>query len=58
MPSPVQKFFTLFGVLKYGLVLSALMIYLPFTAVFKGAWGHDITGNMFVKLSSGGVFFP
>ena len=55
MPNPVQKFFTLIGVLKYGIILSLLLIYLPLTAVFKGAPGHDITGNMFVELPVVGV---
>ncbi|TMB64426.1 MAG: hypothetical protein E6J54_27990, partial [Deltaproteobacteria bacterium] len=57
MPGPVQKFFTLIGLLKYGIVLSVLLIYLPLTAVVTGAPGYDITGNMFVELSARGVLF-
>src|SRR6266699_6641373 len=57
MPGPVQKFFTLVGLLKYGIVLSVLQIYLPLTAVVTSAPGHDITGNMFVELSARGVLF-
>jgi hypothetical protein len=56
MPGRVQKFFTLLGLLKYGLILSLLSIYLPLTAVFTDAPGHDITGNMFVELPAVGVF--
>src|SRR5215831_1472868 len=55
MPGPVQKFFTLVGLLKYGIVLSLLLIYLPLTALFKALPGHDITGNMFVELPAVGV---
>ena len=57
MPGPVQKLFTLVGLLKYGLILSVLLIYLPLTAVVTSAPGHDITGNMFVELSARGVLF-
>jgi hypothetical protein len=53
MPGRVQKFFTL--VSKYGIVLSAVLIYLPLTAVFKALPGHDVTGNMFVELPAVGV---
>jgi hypothetical protein len=35
--------------------LSAVLIYLPLTAVFKVLQGHDITGNMFVELPAVGV---
>src|SRR5437870_2185197 len=56
MPGPVQKFFTLVGLLKYGIVLSLLLIYLPLTGVFKAFPGHDITGNMVVELPAVGVF--
>lgn len=35
MSNRVQKFFTLVGLLKYGIILSALLIYLPFTALDK-----------------------
>ena len=63
MPGPVQKFFTLIGLLKYGIVLSLLLIYLPLTALEKVPFttnyrvpGHDITGNMFVELPAFGVF--
>lgn len=55
MPNRVEKFFTLVGLLKYGIVLSLLLIYLPLTAVFTGAPGHDITGNLFVELPAVGV---
>ncbi len=46
----------LIGLLKYGIVLSLLMVYLPLTAMFARAPGHDITGNMFVELSMGETF--
>jgi hypothetical protein len=55
MPGRIQKFFTLVGLLKYGIVLSGLMIFLPLTAL-DGVPGHDIAGNMFVELSWRGVF--
>lgn len=52
----MQKFFTLVGLLKYGLVTSAILIYLPFTVLYQVP-GHDMTGNMFVELPARGVFF-
>lgn len=54
--SLMQKVFTLVGLLKYGLILSAILIYLPFTVLYQVP-GHDVTGNMFVELSGRGVFF-
>jgi hypothetical protein len=64
MPNRVQKFFTLVGLLKYGIVLSLLLIYLPLTALDRVPFtkdyqlpGHDIAGNMFVELSPRGVLF-
>jgi len=56
MPGRIQKFFMLVGLLKYGIVLSLLLIYLPLTAL-DGVPGHDIAGNMFVELSWRGVLF-
>ncbi len=63
MPGLVQKVFTLIGLLKYGILLSLLLIYLPLTALEKVPFttnyrvpGHDITGNMFVELPAFGVF--
>ena len=53
MPNRVQKFFTLVGLLKYGIVLSLLTIYLPLTA-FNCVPGHDISSNMFVELPAVG----
>ena len=41
MPSGIQKFLTLVGLLKYGIVLSLLLIYLPLTAVFMALPGYD-----------------
>lgn len=62
MPGPVQKFFTLVGLLKYGIVMSAVLIYLPLTAIDRVPFtkdyqlpGHDITGNLFVELTAVGV---
>ena len=64
MAGRVQKFFTLVGLLKYGIVLSLLLIYLPLTALNRLPFtkdyqlpGHDITGNMFIELSAWGVLF-
>lgn len=52
----VQRFFTLIGLLKYGIVLSAFLIYLPLTAVFRHLPGYNLTANMFVELQWRGVF--
>lgn len=51
----IQKFFTLVGLLKYGLALSLILIYLPLTAVFRALPGSNLTANMFVELPSQGV---
>ncbi len=55
MATQVQRFFNLIGLLKYGIVLSSFLIFLPFTA-FKNVPGNGITGNMFVELPTFGVF--
>jgi hypothetical protein len=62
MANQVQKIFMLVGLLKYGIVLSLLLIYLPLTALDRVPFtkdyqlpGHDITGNMFVELPAVGV---
>jgi hypothetical protein len=48
--------FKLIGVLKYGLVLSVLLVYLPLTT-FASVPGHDLFGNLFSELTPRSAFF-
>jgi patatin-like phospholipase len=55
-PPRIAAFFTLVGVLKYGLLFSALLVYLPLTTSPHVPL-HDMLGNLFSELSPFGVFF-
>jgi hypothetical protein len=51
-----QRWIHLVGLLKYNLFFSALLIFLPLTAV-EGVWLNTITGNLFVDLTAKGIFW-
>ena len=56
MPAPsgprsgITSFFSLLGLLKYGLALSAVLAYLPFTT-YRGMPLHGMLGNLFSELT-------
>ena len=47
--SGITSFFRLLGLLKYGLVLSAVLVYLPFTT-YRPMPLHGLLGNLFSEL--------
>src|SRR5690242_13355057 len=47
--SGIVSFFRLLGLLKYGLALSAVVTYLPFTT-YRGMPLHGMLGNLFSEL--------
>jgi Patatin-like phospholipase len=51
----IAAFLTLLGLLKYGLVLSALLVYLPLTT-YPNVPLHGLFGNLFSELSRLSVF--
>jgi hypothetical protein len=51
-----QQWVNLLGLLKYGILFAALLLFLPLSAL-KGVPGHTLTGSMFLDLSFWGVFW-
>ena len=52
----LQQWINLIAVLKYGVIFSVLLVFLPLTA-FDGVMLHGLLGGLFVDLSSWEVFF-
>lgn len=58
MPPPTSRLaqvFALIGVLKYGIAVSALLVYLPLTT-YRGVPLHGVLGNLFSELTPLSVF--
>ena len=49
-PPGIASFFTLVWLIKYGLALSAFLVYLPFT-MYSGMPLRGMFGNLFSELS-------
>ena len=52
----VQQWMNLLGILKYGLVFSVMLIFLPLTAL-DGVALHSLLGGLFVDLTGWEIFF-
>ncbi|MBI3247057.1 MAG: patatin-like phospholipase family protein [Deltaproteobacteria bacterium] len=51
-----QQWMHLVSLLKYNLFFSTLLLFLPLTAV-EGVWLNAVTGNLFVDLAAGDIFW-